>query len=123
VSIETGRRQNAKPQQMIGSEPVDEVERLQRQASALETTAEALTRAYNRATWIRFVLFFFPAPLIVVLFRLYLEAWGYYAVGALFIVSGAVLFAVDSAASAKCDAATQAAESARQAFEEARRQA
>jgi hypothetical protein len=35
---------------MIGSEPVDEVERLQRQAAALETTADALTRAYNRAT-------------------------------------------------------------------------
>ena len=53
----------------------------------------------------------------------YLDAWGYYALGALFIVSGAVLFSVDSAASAKCDAATEAAESARQAFEEARRQA
>jgi hypothetical protein len=104
-------------------EPVDDLERLQRHAVALATKAKAMTRAYNRATWIRFVLFFFPAPLIVVLFRLYLEAWGYYAVGALFIVSGAVLFAVDSAASAKCDAATQAAESARQVFEEARRQA
>jgi len=104
-------------------EPVDDLERLQRHAAALATNAEALTRAYNRATWIRFVLFFFPAPLIVVLFRLHLEAWGYYAVGALFIVSGAVLFAVDSAASAKCDAATRAAERARQAFEEARRQA
>ena len=104
-------------------EPVDDLERLQRHAAALAAKAKAMTRAYNRATWIRFVLFFFPAPLIVVLFRLYLEAWGYYAVGALFIVSGAVLFAVDGAASAKCDAATQAAESARQAFEEARRQA
>jgi hypothetical protein len=102
---------------------MDELEQLQRRAAGLETDAKALTRAYKRATWIRFVLFFFPAPLIVVLFRLYLEAWGYYTVGALFIVSGAVLFAVDSAASAKCDAATQAAEGARQAFEAARRQA
>ena len=108
---------------MIGSEPVDEVERLQRQATALETTAEALTRAYNRATWIRFLLVFIPVPFVVLLLRLYLDAWGYYALGALFIVSGAVLFAVDSAASAKCDAASQAAERARQAFEEARRQA
>jgi hypothetical protein len=104
-------------------EPASDLERLQRRAAILETDAEALTRAYKRMTWIRFVLFFFPAPLIVVLFRLYLDAWGYYALGALFIVSGAVLFAIDSAASAKCDAASQAAERARQAFEEARRQA
>jgi hypothetical protein len=104
-------------------EPVDDVGRLQRNAAALETNAEVVTRAYNRSSWVRFVLFFFPAPLIVVLFRLYLEAWGYYALGALFIVSGAVLFAVDSAAAAKRDAAIAAAERARQAFEEARRQA
>jgi hypothetical protein len=103
-------------------EPIDDLGRLQRNAAALEAHAQALTRAYKRATWVRFVLFFFPAPLLVVLFRLYLDAWGYYALGALFIVSGAVLFSVDSAASAKCDAATQAAEDARQAFEAARRQ-
>jgi hypothetical protein len=104
-------------------EPVDDVGRLQRNAAALETNAEVVTRVYNRSSWVRFVLFFFPAPLIVVLFRLYLEAWGYYALGALFIVSGAVLFAVDGAAAAKRDAAIAAAERARQAFEEARRQA
>ena len=103
-------------------EPIDDLGRLQRNAAALEVNAQALTRAYKRATWVRFVLFFFPAPLLVVLFRLYLDAWGYYVLGALFIVSGAVLFSVDSAASAKCDAATQAAEGARQALEEARRQ-
>jgi hypothetical protein len=110
----------ATPQQMIGSEPVDEVERLQRQASALETTAEALTRAYNRATWIRFLLVFIPVPFVVLLLRLYLDAWGYYAAGGAFIVCGAALFSLDSAASAKCDAATQAAERARKALEEAR---
>ena len=102
---------------------MDDLEQLQRHAAALEANATALTRAYKRATWIRFVLFFFPAPLIVVLFRLSLEARGDYAVGALFILSGAVLFAVDSAASVKCDTATRAAESARQAVEAARRQA
>src|ERR1700704_4911588 len=97
----------ATPQQMIGSEPVDEVERLQRQASALETTAEALTRAYNRATWIRFLLVFIPVPFVVLLLRLYLDAWGYYAAGGAFIVCGAALFSLDSAASAKCAAATR----------------
>jgi hypothetical protein len=104
---------------MIDSEPVDDLGRLQRQASALEADAEALTRAYNRATWIRFLLVFIPVPFAVLLFRLYLDAWGYYGAGALFIVAGAVLFSLDSAASAKCDAATQAAASARKAFEEA----
>ncbi len=105
---------------MIGSEPVDEVERLQRQASALETTAEALTLAYNRATWIRFLLVFIPVPFVVLLLRLYLDAWGYYVAGGLFIVCGAALFSLDSAASARCDAATEAAERARKALEEAR---
>jgi hypothetical protein len=104
---------------MIDSEPLADVERLQRQASALETTAEALTRAYNRATWIRFLLVFIPVPFVVLL-RLYLDAWGYYVAGGLFIVCGAALFSLDSAASAKCDAATRAAENARQALEEAR---
>jgi hypothetical protein len=104
---------------MIDSEPVDDLGRLQRQASALEANAEALTRAYNRATWIRFLLVFIPVPFVVLLFRFYLDAWGYYVAGALFIVAAAVLFSLDSAASAKCDAATQAAASARKAVEEA----
>jgi hypothetical protein len=42
----------------------------------------------------------------VLLLRLYLDAWGYYVAGALFIVCGALLFSLDSAASAKCDART-----------------
>jgi hypothetical protein len=101
------------------SEPVADVERLQGQASALETQAEAMTRAYNRSTWIRFLMVFIPVPFVVLLLRLYLDAWGYYAAGAAFIVGGAVLFSLDSAASAKCDAATRAAERARKAFDEA----
>jgi hypothetical protein len=103
----------------VEREPVDEVGRLQRQASALEAKAEAMTRAYNRSTWIRFLLVFIPVPFVVLLFRLYLDAWGYYAAGAAFIVAGAVLFSLDSAASAKCDAATRAAERARKALDEA----
>ncbi|MGZ5909388.1 MAG: hypothetical protein ACXWLB_05905 [Reyranella sp.] len=105
---------------MIDSEAVGDVERLQHQAFALETTAEALTRAYNRATWIRFLLVFIPVPFVVLLLRLYLDAWGYYLAGGLFIVCGAALFSLDSAASAKCNAATRAAENARKAFEAAR---
>jgi hypothetical protein len=105
---------------MIDGEPLGDVERLQRRAAALETTAEGLTRAYNRATWIRFLLVFIPVPFVVLLLRLYLDAWGYYVAGGLFIVCGAALFSLDSAASAKCDAATRAAETARKAVEEAR---
>jgi hypothetical protein len=104
---------------MIDSEPLDDLGQLQRQADALEASAEALTRSYNRATWIRFLLVFIPVPFVVLLLRLYLDAWGYYAAGALFIVAGAALFSFDSAASAKCDAASRAAASARKAFDEA----
>ena len=62
---------------MIDSEPVDDLGWLRRQASALAANAEALTRAYNRTTWIRFLLVFIPVPFVVLLFRLYLDAWGY----------------------------------------------
>ena len=79
----------------------------------------ALTRAYNRATWIRFLLVFIPVPFVVLLLRLYLDARGYYVAGGVFIVCGAALFC-STAASAKCDAATQAAERARKALEAAR---
>ena len=93
---------------MIDGEPLGDVERLQRRAAALETTAEGLTRAYNRATSIRFLLVFIPVPFVVLLLlRLYLDAWGYYVAGGLFTVCGAALFSLDSAASAKCDAATR----------------
>ena len=105
---------------MVETELIEDIEALQRQASALKAKAEAATRAYDRATWIRFVLVFFPVPLIVVLFRLYLEAWHYYVAGALFIIFAAVLFALDGAAAAKRDDSVQAAESARKAYEEAR---
>ena len=105
---------------MVESEPVDELERLRGQASAQKAKAEALARAYNRSTWIRFVLVFFPVPLVVLLVRLYLEAWGYYLAGGLFIASAALLFSVDSAASARCDAAAQAADDAQKAYDDAR---
>lgn len=106
---------------MAASTSVADLESLQRRAAALKTEADAVTRTYNRTTWIRFVGVFFPVPLVVVIVRLYLDAWGYYLAGAAFFVSAAVLFAVDSAAAAKRDAAIEAAERARQAVEDARR--
>jgi uncharacterized membrane protein len=99
----------------------DEAINLQRRASALATEAEALARAYQRSTWIRFVLVFFPVPFIVVLFRLNVDAWFYYVAGALIIVSAAVLYTIDGAASDKVDAAAKAAEKAQEAYDEALR--
>jgi hypothetical protein len=99
---------------------VHDIEGLERRASALEANAEAVTRAYDRATWVRFVLVFFPIPFVVVLFRLELEAWHYYVAGALYVGFAAALVAVDGAAAARRDAAIQAAQSARKACNEAR---
>jgi len=94
---------------------------LQRRAAALTTQAEARARAYQRSTWIRFVGVFFPIPFVVVLFRLNFDAWAYYVAGALFILSAAVLYTIDSAASDKVDAAAKAAEKAEEAYDKALR--
>jgi hypothetical protein len=105
---------------MAANLPDEDLADLQRQAAVLETQAEAQTQAYQRSTWIRFVGVFFPIPFIVVLLRLEIAAWTYYAWGALIIGSGAVLYMIDTAASAKADAAVEAAEKARKAYEVAR---
>lgn len=101
---------------MIADDPV---EMLRSCSAALEQRAQAATRTYNRGTWIRFALVFIPIPLAVMLFRLHLEAWGYYVAGAAVFVSATVLFILDSAAAAKRDKAIRAAEEGRRAFREA----
>jgi hypothetical protein len=93
---------------------------LQRQAADLAARAEALTQAYRRATWVRFVGVFFPIPFIVVLLRLEIAAWTYYVWGGLIVAVGAILYMIDTAASAKADAAVEAAEEARTAYEQTR---
>ena len=104
---------------MVANHPTAELSGLQQRAIALESHAEAKTQAYQRATWIRFVGVFFPIPFIVVLLRLELEAWTYYVWGALIVLSGAVLYVIDTAASTRVDEAVEAAATARKAFEEA----
>jgi len=94
---------------------------LQQRAIALESHAQAKTQAYRRATWIRFVAVFFPIPFIVVLLRLEMAAWTYYVCGGLLVLSGAVLYVIDTAASTRVDEAVEAAAAARKAFEEAAR--
>ena len=105
---------------MVANNPAEDLAGLHRQAIALEMQAQALTRSYQRSTWIRFVGVFFPVPFVVVLLRLQIDAWTYYVWGALIIGSAAVLYMIDGAASARADAAVKAAEAARQAYEDAR---
>jgi hypothetical protein len=94
---------------------------LQQRAIALESHAEARTKAYQRATWVRFVGVFFPIPFVVVLLRLEMAAWTYYVWGGLLVVGGAVLYMIDTAASTRVDEAVEAAATARKAYEEAAR--
>ena len=98
----------------------EDLEALQRRASALKAHADAATRAYDRSTWIKLVLVFFPVPFVVVLFRLHLEAWSYYVAGALIAAIAAVMVVADRAAAAKRNDAVQAAERARKTYEKAR---
>lgn len=106
---------------MVANNSAEDLAGLQRQAIALETRAQAETRAYQRSTWIRFAGVFFPIPFVVVLLRLQIDAWTYYVWGALIIGSAAVLYLIDGAASAKADAAVKAAEEARRVYEDAKR--
>jgi hypothetical protein len=104
----------------IANSTAEELAVLQRQATDLEARAAADERAYQRATWIRFVGVFFPIPFVVVLLRLELAAWTYYVWGALIVLIGGVLYVVDTAASARVGRTAEAAAKARRAYEEAR---
>ena len=106
---------------MTEAERVDDLETLQHRASALEAKAEAAALDFDRTTWIRLVLLFFPVPFVVVLFRLHLDPWGYYVAGALIVTFAVMLVAIDKMAMRNRDAALKAAEHARKAYEEARK--
>ena len=90
----------------------EDLETLQREASALAAKARALTETYRRATWVRFTLVFFPVPFVVVLLRLQVESWTYFLYGGAYVGLSALLYVWDTRASARCDAAEQAAEAA-----------
>ncbi|MBX9947445.1 MAG: hypothetical protein K2Y40_25455 [Reyranella sp.] len=99
--------------------PSGDLESLRRHAAALRAEADAVSRAYDRETWIRLALVFFPIPFVIVLLRLRLEAWGYYLAGALFVAVAAVLYVVDGKAAARRDRAVGAAEAAQEAYDAA----
>ena len=89
---------------------------LQRQADTLSQKAEALSRSFDRATWVRFFFLFFPIPFAVLLFRLHLDAWHYYLAGGLGIGFACLLGAFDRAAMRKRDRAIEAAAEAQGAL-------
>jgi hypothetical protein len=97
----------------------DDLEGLRRRAAELQATANAEADRYSRQTWVRFVLVFFPIPFLVVVLRLYLDAWTYYITGGALIVSAMVLFELDTAARDRSNAAAQAAEAAQRDYETA----
>ncbi len=82
--------------------------------------ARAAVQAYNRASWIRFALVFVPVPLIVVTFRLHLEAWHYYVLGGAFIFCAGLLYVLDDRAATRREAALKAARVARATYQAAR---
>src|SRR6185369_7080250 len=99
---------------------METLEALQRWAAALRAEADALTSAYQRVTWIRFTLVFFPIPFVVVLLRLEIEPWTYFVFGGAYLGFSALLYVIDSRASDRCEAAESAAMAAQQAYDQAR---
>jgi hypothetical protein len=104
---------------MVGKEAVHDLEQLRHRAVTLKATADAEALRYSRGTWKRWVGVIFPIPFIVVLLRLYLDAWTYYVAGGALVVSAMVLFEFDTAARDRSVAAEQAAEAARRDYEAA----
>jgi hypothetical protein len=92
-----------------------DLEELKQRATALRTKANGLTKAYRRATWVRFTLVFFPVPFVVVLLRLQLESWHYFILGGAYLGFSALLYVIDGRASDKCAVAERAAEAAERA--------
>jgi hypothetical protein len=97
----------------------DDLEDLRRRAAALQATADAETQRYKRETWMRWLGVIFPIPFVVVLLRLYLDAWTYYVTGGALIVSSMVLFELDTRARDRTNAAEQAAEKAQRDYQAA----
>lgn len=104
----------------MNREAVPGLEALRQEMWRRQKQARAAVRAYNRASWIRFALVFVPVPLIVVTFRLYLEAWHYYVLGGAFIFFAGLLYGLDDRAATRREAALKAARVARAAYQAAR---
>lgn len=104
----------------MSGEPQPDLDMLRRQMWERQKQARAAVLAYNRASWIRFAAVFIPVPLVVVTFRLYLEAWHYYVLGGGFIFLAGLLYVLDDRAAYRREAALRAAKAARATYQEAR---
>jgi hypothetical protein len=104
----------------VNAESAADLDTLRRLMWERQKQARAAVRAYNRASWIRFAAVFIPVPLVVVTFRLYLEAWHYYVLGGAFIFLAGLLYTLDDRAAMRREAALKAAKVARTTYREAR---
>ena len=96
-------------------EPQPDLATLRRRMRERQKQAREAVRSYNRASWIRFAAVFIPVPLVVVTFRLCLEAWHYYILGGAFIFFAGLLYVLDDRAVDRRKAALEAAKMARTA--------
>lgn len=103
----------------IGTALIEDLDALQRHVSDSARKAEAATQSYERTAWIAYAAIFVPIPLVLLLFRLHMQAWHLYVAGALFVAVMFVVYAMDAAAVAKRDMAIQAAQRAHEAYEDA----
>ncbi|TAJ85714.1 MAG: hypothetical protein EPO41_25810 [Reyranella sp.] len=104
----------------MGGEAPPDLDGLRREMWTRQRQARVAVRIYNRGSWIRFTLVFIPVPLVVVTFRLYLEAWHYYILGGAFIFFAGLLYVLDDRAATRREAALKAAKAARATYQEAR---
>ena len=104
----------------VSVDPRPDLDMLRREMRARQKQARAAVRAYNRASWVRFAAVFIPVPLVVVTFRLYLEAWHYYILGGAFIFLAGLLYVLDERAVAWREASLKAAGIARATYRKAR---
>jgi len=104
----------------VSGEAPPDLHTLRREMWTRQRQAKAAVRIYNRGSWIRFALLFIPVPLVVVTFRLYLEAWHYYILGGAFLFFAALLYVLDDRAATRREEALKAAKVARTAYRDAR---
>lgn len=104
---------------MPATPTTDDLEALRQRAAELQGRADAEALRYRSGTWKRWVGVVFPIPFVVVLLRLYLDAWAYYVAGGALIVSTMVLFELDTMARDRSNAAEQAAEAAQRDYQAA----
>ena len=107
----------------MSGESRPDLDALRRDMWERQKQARAAVRIYNRRSWIRFMLVFVPVPLVVVAFRLYLEAWHYYVLGGAFIFCAGLLYVLDDRAADRREAALLAARTARATYQKARAEA